>query len=397
LISPRDKTKYKTHYLLNGSGYNNLLIIACILVLVYLPQIAKTQTLKSIQPDLLTPQAICKDSTKSTSNIQIFPTLSYTPETRLAIGFTSLSFFKTHRKNPNLRYSSIQVSGQITQKRQVVLYSKFEININKKFLTRGRIGLFKYPDVYGGIGNNHEVTEYEKYGAYYPRIEIDLLTRSKKHFIYGIRYWYQNTTVKKTKEGGILESEKPTGISGSALSSLGFVFNYDSRNSIFAPTAGWYSEVSLIASNKYTGSTINDQQLIIDVRNYLALPLKHSIAFQFRSEMHFGDPAFNQMAILGGEYHLRGYRYGLYRDLNSFLFQIEYRSAKFWNHVAITSFASIGGIGSYYGESLLNSKFTYGLGLWLYPNSKKRLFVRFDYGRSIEKTQGFYVSMGNAF
>ena len=382
---------------------NIVIKIGFLLSLLFISSTGMGQNEQNHKADIVQDELVNNDSIseiyKPERSIQVFPTLFFTPETNFGVGFTSLSIFKLSKKHPELQYSNIQFSGNYSLNKQISIYTKGELNFTTQFLTRFEIGYFHYPDVYSGIGNDHDAISYEKFDAYYPRIKIDLLRRSKQHFIYGLRYWYQNTTMPKTVDGGILETTKPTGYQGSVLSGIGVVLNYDSRNFIFAPTKGWYSELSIIGTGNITGGTFQDQQILLDIRKYTSIFKTNTLAFQFTSEVHFGSPAFNHMAILGGEYSMRGYRYGVFRDESSYVFQSEFRSAKFFKFFALTTFGSIGGVAKKYLNTFNHTKFSYGFGLWVYPQPKKRLFIRFDYGRSLEfeNSQGFYVSMGNAF
>tara|TARA_R110002050_G_scaffold141251_1_gene266268 strand:- start:21330 stop:22505 length:1176 start_codon:yes stop_codon:yes gene_type:complete len=337
--------------------------------------------------------------THPNESIQLFPTLFYTPETNFGFGAGGLAIFKTTHGDSVLKNSFVSLSANYTLNKQFLVSIKHEINFHRNYLVRGEFSFYKYPDVYAGYGNNHTGETFELFNATYPRIKLDVLIRSKRTYIYGIRYSYQNTTMKHTEPNGVLENEQPVGYQGSVNSSLGIVLNYDSRNYIYAPTKGWYSEVSLSISDPLIGATFKDQLFLIDIRKYIPLFKKHVVAIQFANEIHFGSPAFNHTAIIGGEYNMRGYRYGIFRDLNSYVVQTEFRSSRFLQYFSAAAFGSIGGVGHDYLDTYKNTRIAYGIGLWVYPQPEKRLFVRFDYGQGYEPklSHGFYVSMGNAF
>ena len=266
-------------------------------------------------------------------------------------------------------------------------------------MVSGEIGYFKYPDVYAGLGNDHPSTEFEIYKAKYPRFNLNILKRTKKHHIVGLTYQYQNTQIDSIITGGIMDTEKPEGYKGSIYSSLGLVVKYDSRDFIFAPKNGWFASFQFSATDPAFGASFTDSYFLLDIRKYTSFLKKHGLAFQLLNESHFGTPAFNHTAIIGGENNMRGYRFGVFRDLTSYVFQTEFRSAMFWKFFRGTFFGAVGGVAHKYIDTFKDTRFSYGLGLWVYPQPKKRLFVRFDYGQGWEPKQshGLYVSMGSAF
>jgi len=68
----------------------------------------------------------------------------------------------------------------------------------------------------------------------------------------------------------------------------------------------------------------------------------------------------------------------------------------FFKHFGFTLFGGLGGVGNDFEEVNTNYRYTAGAGLRFVPLPSERFTVRMDYAFG-EKTQGFYIEVGQAF
>ncbi len=334
-------------------------------------------------------------SPKKTS-FQILPVIYYTPETNWAFGVLGIYTFKFHANDSLLKPSQIVPSFVYTTNKQMLTSVRYELNVNQKWLLRGKLGYYIYPYFFSGIGNEHDGNYQEWYDAEYPFFNVDMYRKvAKTNLSLGLKYHYQKTTISSAPDS-ILNTSIP-GVYGSTMSALGVGVNYDSRDYLLSPTNGWYGDVSVLWTDKNFGSSYQDPYLKFDFRKYIPVfKKKDVIAFQVYSEIHSGDVPFNMMAMLGGSRRMRGYQQGVFRDRQMMVYQAEYRSRLFFRYVGFTVFGSYGGVGNDFTEVNKNYRYAVGAGLRLAPIPDKRYYIRLDYGVG-QETQGFYIEIGEAF
>jgi outer membrane protein assembly factor BamA len=383
---------------------NNKLIVIriylfALFVLAYYPSYSQvhTDTLTAEQTKELEKKLNDElNKTQKKTSFQIVPVVYYTPETKWAFGVLGIYTFKFNSNDSLLKPSQIVPSFVYTTNKQMLASVRYELNVNKKWLLRGKLGYYIYPYFFSGIGNEHDGGFKEWYDAEYPFFEIDTYRKlSKSKLAVGVKYHYQNTKISSPPDS-ILNANIP-GVHGSTMSALGLGINYDSRDYLLSPTKGWYGDFSVLWSDKNFGSSYQDPYLKFDFRKYIPLFKKKDVfALQVYSEIHSGDVPFNLMAMLGGSRRMRGYQQGIYRDRQMMVYQAEYRSRMFFRYLGFTAFGSYGGIGNDFAEVNKNYRYAYGVGLRLAPIPDKRYYIRLDYGIG-KNTQGFYIEVGEAF
>lgn len=359
-----------------------------------------------VTTDTLTPEEaillqkkLDKELRKTTkvNSFKLYPAIYYTPETRLAMGAFGIYMFKFNQADSNLKYSKIVPSAIYTLNKQVLIAARFELNISQKWVSKGRVGYYLYPYFFSGIGNAHNGAYKEWYDAQFPLLEVDAYRTVFHKSIYaGVKYRFQDTRINSEPDS-LLASGNVPGANGSRQSALGFGVNYDTRNFILSPTKGWYAEFGAMWASPEIGSSYRDEIYLVDVRKYIPVFKKKDVlALQVYSEIHTGHVPFNLMSLLGGQYRMRGYQQGVFRDRQMMIYQAEYRSRLFYKYFGFVLFASMGGVGNDLNEVNANYRYAFGTGLRLTPMPEKRFFVRLDYGIGKE-TSGFYIEIGEAF
>ncbi len=191
-----------------------------------------------------------QDSLKSTfindlnkKTFAAFPVAFYSPETKIGIGAGGVYAFPFNSKDTISRPSNIQFGLVYTQLRQVLVYLPYQLFIKQnKFSVYGELGYYVYYFRYFGVGSDSKKEDDEFYGAQLPRFRFSGLYNFTKYWYVGIKYTFDNYTITQVKELGLLWQKNVVGYSGGTISGLGLVFNIDSRDNVFFPSSGFYSE-----------------------------------------------------------------------------------------------------------------------------------------------------------
>jgi len=327
----------------------------------------------------------------------VIPAVYYSPETRLAGGLSGLAAFKVNRKDTLTKFSQALLAAIYTQNDQVLLANVFQIftNRNRYFIT-GELSYFRYPYVFGGVGNSHEVDELEDYSAYFPRVDVGVMRQISGPFYAGARLFYQNVTVTEQAIGGLLETQPIPGRNGGVNSGIGGLFMYDTRDNQLSPTKGGFVRLSSIPNGPWLGSDFTYTANVFDARIYKNFLKRSIFAANLYAEMNMGDVPFYRMAQLGGPYRMRGFQEGIYRDKQMLVGQVEYSSPIFWRLFTLNAFGSIGGVGRDVEAINQHWRMAGGGGIRIVLDADKRMFLRLDAGFG-ENTSGFYLSVGEAF
>jgi outer membrane protein assembly factor BamA len=107
---------------------------------------------------------------------------------------------------------------------------------------------------------------------------------------------------------------------------LGVQLTYDSRDNLYNPSKGWYSNARLNRFDKALGSSTEYTKLDIGVSRHSGKDPAHIFAYQFSLSTAIGSVPFEGETVVGGKL-LRGYSQGKYRGEQVYVAQAEYR----WN------------------------------------------------------------------
>lgn len=325
------------------------------------------------------------------------PVVYYTPETRWAFG--AVGFFSFRFKNQSLkaRNSQFQLGGAYTQEKQSLFYLPFQLYYkNDEYYTFGELGYYKYTYNFWGVGDETKAIAEENYEVDYPRLRLNFTKLFKKNFYAGFRYWFDNYEVGKVKDNGILDQNKGIGAEGGIISSLGLIGIYDSRDNYNFPSKGEYIELVITQNSEYFGSPFEFTRLSLDYVKYLNVYRKHILALNAYVVNMYGNPPFNELALLGGRRKMRGYYEGRFRDKNLIVLQTEYRMPLFWRVGAVV-FGGVANVADDFGNFNISTfKANYGGGIRFALDQDDKVNIRLDYGIG-KGTSGFYLTIGEAF
>ncbi|XLS27843.1 BamA/TamA family outer membrane protein [Flavobacteriaceae bacterium M23B6Z8] len=335
------------------------------------------------------------------SKLVAAPVVSYSPETSLGFGIGAKYLFKFKGSGAETRTSNMPMTLQYTLNNQFFLFSGFEVFTNQeKWVIEGNLLFQNYPRLFYGIGRDTPKAAEEVYNYYQALVEpIFLKKLFLKYLFVGAGIRYNHIFKVDTAENGILETERPLGFDGSTSAGAEFAVLYDSRNNILNANRGWYFEFTHGFYGKALGGTHRFQLTRFDLRHYLKLfnRRKDVLAFQFIGRFSHGDVPFNELALLGGDEIMRGYREGRYVERNMMAGQVEYRKMFKNSRFGMVAFVGAGDVFSEIGEiSLGNLRPNYGVGLRFMLDKSEDLNIRLDWGFG-DASNNLYLNIAEAF
>ncbi|MEX1188528.1 MAG: BamA/TamA family outer membrane protein [Bacteroidia bacterium] len=341
--------------------------------------------------------AFSQADTTSKNRFFAYPVGFYSPETKLGFGFAGSYSFRFNEEKATTFPSQITFGAAYTTNGQILLYMPFRIYaFDEKFLAYGEAGYYRYTYNFYGIGNDVPWNYTESYRTSFTRIRLNLLYKLSKAIYAGPRIWYENQSISRIQNQGLLDTANISGAKGSNTPGFGLSVNIDTRNNLFYPTKGWFAELAIQTFQKSLGSTQVWSRYLADISHYESVGKRGVFAFNGLLDFSFGDPPFNLMAALGGTKRMRGYYEGRFRDLKSLLYQAEYRNI-IKGRFGYSVFGSLGAISrDIRGFKDSPLRYAAGAGLRFRIDRKEKLNLRLDVAFG-ESSSALYFTVGEAF
>jgi outer membrane protein assembly factor BamA len=333
------------------------------------------------------------------ASINAYPFVFYTPETEFAFGGGGILTFYTARDSL-LNPSSITLSGYYSTNNSYSIYLKS----NFFFFQNRSSGVFNLSldqiiDRFYGIGNETPEIENAQYtlgykgGSLEYQIPPGIAITDRSGFIFE----YGNYEILDPEQNPYLLNDTTlVGREGGIVSGLGLVWVWDTRDQVFFPNHGGFTETRLVFYTQDLGSDFTFTWLQVNARRYWSFSEDQVIAAQIYLETTGGTPPFFELPALGGSNVMRGYFQGRYRDQDYLALQAEYRQY-FWWRLGFIAFAGFGDVTrDLTALSIRNLKPTYGVGLRFLFNEKEKINLRCDIGFG-EDTNGIYFGIEEAF
>jgi len=334
---------------------------------------------------------------KKEGGLLVSPVLYYLPETRLAFGVVGNMVFRLGNANGDGRPSTLSPIFIYTQNKQY----RFQLNADVYFKRDdyhllADMKFLRYPDKFFGIGNANTESMEEDFTADTFAVSLSFLKKVAPHTNIGLDFDYSNMDVSEYEAGKQLAGGKIPGSRGCRLSGLGLQVDVDSRDNVFFPSRGVWFKLSAQFNSPVLGSACEFQTYRLDMRKYFSLFSTHVLAIQALFQAQYGDVPFHKLSRLGGQYVMRGYFDGRFRDRDLLALQAEYRLPLFWRLGAV-GFVGLGQVAPVFRDFRLDSlKKTMGLGLRYRFNNEENMCLRFDIGFG-QDSSGFYFSVFEAF
>lgn len=335
---------------------------------------------------------------KKKNRIIAAPFVFYSPETRMAYGGGGSYVFRMGAPSKDTRPSTISPVFVYTQEKQIKVQLVTELyfkhnNYRMQSLILGQ----KYPNKFYGVGDHTLEENEEIYTSKSLDIFFSFSKKVAKGLYVGLQYEFKDWNLVSVEEDGqLISGTVPGGMNG-RVSGVGLVLNRDTRDNIYYPRGGDFFEFNARFYTKFLGSKFDFTSLTLDLRKYVTVFSSHVFAVQSLVKVQTGTVPFLHLARMGGEFNMRGYFEGRFRDKNMVVFQAEYRLPLFWRF-GLVGFAGLGNVAERFGELKLGSmKKSYGVGLRFLFDKKEKIQIRMDIGFGEDGAGGFYFSVFEAF
>ncbi len=371
----------------------------------------RVQVQDTTHPNLLQRMALKREMKVKEGKLMITPFMApgYTPELGALLAAGALVSFKTNKKDPLMKRSSIPISISYSTNKAVVFSSQFTSYwMHDNLRINADVWYKDMPDNYWGVGyekaagvpKSDTTTAYtRRWWWINPRIMYQLFPS----FYLGLSIDYNYTRGRHPSAGVAADpyfleyNDRP--LNGG----LGVIVRYDTRDVPVDARKGIYFNFTTTLYGHYLGGDNNYQIYMVDYRQYKTIKRDGStLAWQVKTRFGSGSIPYGEMAQLGTPFDLRGYTWGQYRDRNMAFTMLEYRYM-FWRKKKKQ--LSKSGFTAWFAAGTIFHKWqkTTDLNRWL-PNGgigyrlevQPRMMARLDYGFG-RNTSGFYFNFYQAF
>jgi outer membrane protein assembly factor BamA len=376
--------------------------------------------------------------------LDVFPAVSYTPETKLTLGVLGYLYPDLKTEDPETVQSYINFLALYTFANQLLLETNWEVFTDgNKMRYLGGMEFARYPNRNYGLGNDADarVVEYElfegqaidstfnnykRYSIMWFNFKLGALRELTNHLygggivdvehVWNFEELADRVSISQGKdEIDVLENN----ILG-FRAGLGFNLIWDSRDYILSSTSGSFVDLSAIYYGSYLGSKYDYYTISMDARTYLNTVGRQTLALRGVVDLRGTDEEslpLRGLAKVGGSNLARGYFNGTFQYNNLIALEAEYRIPfwkednlgpiyHYWKRLAMTVFASgaqVFGPNEPFNVSDFN--FAAGAGLRILFNEQSRAYLRVDYAFGLRpnaggpgKSQsGLYFTFGEAF
>jgi outer membrane protein assembly factor BamA len=351
---------------------------------------------------------LLKDTTIIRNHIQVgvLPAVGYTLQTGFAVVVsTNVVIYRRNPKDSSLP-STIITSISYTQKNQVVL--PFQANLyfnNNKTILVSDFRYLKYPSYTYGLGMNSSPSDQTQLDYQYFKFHQSVLFEVHPHIFigggYALDYFWD---IEKVIPPTGTEYEN-YGLNNTSVSS-GVLLNLvrDTRDNPINAYRGSYSNILFAPKFKFMGSDESWSSLLLEWRGYFRFPASSNNILALWSYNWLtlsGRPPYLMLPSTGWDKTFntgRGYIQGRFRSNNMLDAESEYRIQLSRNGlfgmVLFANFESFSKINTWDFDGVAPAG---GIGLRVKLNKYSRTNIAIDYGCGRQGSQGFFVTLGEAF
>lgn len=369
--------------------------------------------------------------------LDIFPAISYSPETKLTLGIIGITYFNLSGKTQSTPVSNVEFIGIYSLNRQIILETRWDVfSSGNRWRSRGEAFFNRYPDRNYGVGNDAKTLVLQADGKgtrdtfNYLLFDSDrlkfspvVLKRLNSGLSIGLQYDMEYVYRMKVKElqyfvnsdSGSIQNLEVAGL----RSGIGFQLLFDTRKPLLNPLKGTSIELNNLHYAKFLGSDYSFSLISVDARKFINTLKNQILALRVFGAMEFTNDKIPMRALsrIGGPKFIRGYFKGTYQDRHMLAFESEYRlpfwpegnSASFWRvwkRLGMVGFLSGGQVFHSFSEFGLDRfNLAVGGGLRILFNTQSRVNLRIDYALGLRKDSGgpgkrqngLYFFLGEAF
>jgi len=180
---------------------------------------------------------------------------------------------------------------------------------------------------------------------------VEGLYRVSGPFYAGVRYSFAHVTTGY--EGSSLPPHINDLLKGrqvdAVLSAPALRLQWDTRDSQFSPTRGWFVDGEAAFFDEAFGSDFTYQAVSLLANRYWGIAEGHLLAFSSYGRFSFGRVPFFGLSRFGAKNQLRGYPMGRYQDRMLLAGQAEYRF-QVTQRFGVVAFGGVGAVAPDFGE-----------------------------------------------
>jgi outer membrane protein assembly factor BamA len=370
--------------------------------------------------------------------LDIFPAISYSPETSLTLGGIGIKYFDLAQGDMSVPISNLEFVAVYTLNSQIIIETRWELFTKKNlWRIRGEAFFNRFPDRNYGMGNRAAAIVVEVDGAGVPdtlnylnfdsdRIKFSpvILRKIRPNLYFGLQYDMEYLyRIKVTSDEHYFINEDALVIKNMAVegvrSGIGFQLLFDTRDKPLNPIKGSLIALNNINYVSFLGSDYRFTTFILDARHYINTYKNQTLAVRAYGSANLTNDEIPMRALsrVGGDKFIRGYFKGTYQDHHMTAFELEYRLpfweegteaklSQFWKRLGLVGF--IGGAQVFNNVSdfqMNNFNLGVGAGLRILFNPQSRVNIRIDYAIGLSKgsdgfnkrQNGLYFNFSEAF
>jgi outer membrane protein assembly factor BamA len=331
--------------------------------------------------------------TSNRARVVVLPIVFSSPDTRWAGGVLPQVIFHLPR---TARPSTARLDAFYTQNGQFSIRLRPTIWFPGDEYNASLNAAWKnWPTTFYGVGS-HAGDDYEEsYSEHLVEARLQVMRRAATGFYAGLQYDLRHSSLTLLEQDGRLDSGTQPGSRGGLVSSVGVTALYDSRNHDFYPTAGGLYQVTVRTAGKLSGSDYSFSTAEADLRRYLAITRRQTVAVQVYARVTGGEPPFQMLPSVGSIF--RGYETMRFIDAHLVAIQAEYRVMPIIWRVGAVGFAGVGRAAPRLGDlATAELKYVVGAGLRFQIRRQDLVNVRWDYGSGLDSA-GDYLDLGEAY
>jgi outer membrane protein assembly factor BamA len=337
--------------------------------------------------------SVAIDSTGSSGSQLIpYPVLFYSPETGVGFGAGAIWYFRRSAS----RLSSVSPLLFYTSKKQFSISAQFDSWFDRnRWRILADVGFSRFPAKYWGIGNDTPDEAEEDYTPRSAWARGRVEHRIVGSLYGGVRLSILARTLVETGEDGVLGEGTVPGSEPVDLVSAGLSATWDSRDDVVFPRRGMLNQLAVERYPEWLGSDYEYTSWTADLRGYLPIGA-HVLAGQALLLVVDGTAPFDRLPRLGGDWLIRGYYEGRYRDNVLAALQAEAR-IQVWRRFGAVAFLGAGQVAPRLG-GLEFGEFhpSVGLGVRYQLSRAQKLNIRVDLAVG-DGSWGVYFNLGEAF
>lgn len=331
----------------------------------------------------------------------VVPLVFYTPATDWAFGPAAFLRYETDDDCLGCNASFTRLYGYYTLARQWFVRLDGETWWHQNdYKLRHDFSYAITPFNFYGIGNTSPTSAKEAFSQdrILVRLEGSRRLLANRPLYGGVIFNWQNWRNVTVDPDGLLANTNITGQRGGHVVGMGMLLNYDTRDNVYFPRQGFYTDWFFTRYSKGLGSDFGFSQFRIDARYFVPVGDEATLAWQGFTQWSSGEVPFQMLSVMGSENWFRGIVRGRYLDNNSLTTQLEYRQPLFWR-LGMSAFVATGRVGQRVGElvDVTGFRWAYGLGGRFTFDEKEHINARFDVAYSDVDGWNYYFTIREAF